>query len=47
MRGERPAQMPFLSTASTRLIVNLDAAKRIGLALPHALVEKAVQVIGR
>jgi ABC-type uncharacterized transport system substrate-binding protein len=47
MRGERPAALPFQSTANTRLIVNLDAARRIGFTLPLAVVQRAAEVIGR
>ena len=47
MRGERPAALPFQTTARTRLIVNLDAARRIGFSFPEALLDRAAEVIGR
>ena len=47
MRGERPAALPFQSTANTRLIVNLDAARRIGFTVPAPVVQRAAEVIGR
>ena len=47
MRGERPAALPFQTTARTRLIVNLDAARRIGLSFPTAIIDRAAEVIGR
>ena len=46
MRGERPADIPFQAVGKTRLIVNLSAARRIGLAIPPDLVEKAAEVVG-
>ena len=39
--------LPFQTTARTRLIVNLDAARRIGLSFPEALIDRAAEVIGR
>jgi ABC-type uncharacterized transport system substrate-binding protein len=47
MRGERPAAMPFQSVTRTRLMVNLEAARRIGLVIPKTIVTQAVEVVGR
>ena len=47
MRGESPARIPFEPFAMTKLIVNVGAARSIGLALPTALVSRADRVIGR
>ena len=46
MRGESPAAIPLEDFGETRLIVNLDAARTLGIALPPALVRSAEQVIG-
>jgi ABC-type uncharacterized transport system substrate-binding protein len=47
MRGEKPAAIPFVGFAKTRLVVNAEAARSIGLPLPAALVARAERVIGR
>jgi len=47
MRGERPAGLPFQTVNRTRLIVNLNAAKQLGLKIPADLVSRADEAIGR
>jgi ABC-type uncharacterized transport system substrate-binding protein len=47
MRGERPATLPFESVGKTRLIVNIAAARRVGLTFPPDLVAGAAEVLGR
>jgi ABC-type uncharacterized transport system substrate-binding protein len=47
MRGEQPATLPFRAVERTRLIVNLDAARRVGLTIPHRIVAQAAEVVGR
>jgi len=47
MRGERPAALPFQAVTRTRVIVNLDAARRVGLAIPSSIVAHAAEVVGR
>jgi ABC-type uncharacterized transport system substrate-binding protein len=47
MRGESPASMPFIGFAKTRLIVNVGAARAIGLASPAHVAGKADEVLGR
>jgi ABC-type uncharacterized transport system substrate-binding protein len=47
MRGEQPGAIPFQSVTRTRVIVNLEAARRVGLTIPSAIVERAAEVVGR
>ena len=47
VRGESPAAIPFVSFEKTKLLVNLDAARRIGFTVPPALLARADAVIGR
>jgi ABC-type uncharacterized transport system substrate-binding protein len=46
MRGENPKDIPLEDFAGTNLIVNLDAARALGITLPSPLVKSAVEVIG-
>jgi ABC-type uncharacterized transport system substrate-binding protein len=46
IRGENPAIMPFEPLTETRLLVNLDAARRQGLEIPAPLLQRADKVIG-
>jgi len=46
MRGERPAEIPFKPLRTTHLLVNLEAAREIGLTIPSPLVARANRVIG-
>ncbi|MBI4467913.1 MAG: ABC transporter substrate-binding protein [Acidobacteria bacterium] len=45
LRGENPASIPFLSISKTKLVINVKAAREVGLAIPPELISKAVQVI--
>jgi len=45
MRGESPAQMPFVPDAKTKLMINIKAARAVGLNIPAALLAKAAEVI--
>jgi ABC-type uncharacterized transport system substrate-binding protein len=47
MRGERPATIPFQPLRTTRILVNLKAARAVGLAIPPPLLQRATEVIGR
>ena len=47
IRGERPASIPFAEYAPTRLMVNLEVARQIGITVPAAVIERADEVIGR
>jgi ABC-type uncharacterized transport system substrate-binding protein len=46
MRGENPKGIPLHDFGGTRLIVNLDAARALEIAVPPALVRSAKEVIG-
>jgi ABC-type uncharacterized transport system substrate-binding protein len=47
MRGESPASIPFQPLRSTKLLVNLDAARAMGFTIPPAVVRRAATVIGK
>jgi ABC-type uncharacterized transport system substrate-binding protein len=47
MRGERPGAIPFQPVTRTRVIVNLDTARDVGLVIPRAIIEHAAEVIGK
>lgn len=47
MRGENPATIPFKSYTQTRIIINLEAARAVGLTIPPALMQRAEEVIGK
>jgi ABC-type uncharacterized transport system substrate-binding protein len=46
MRGENPKNIPLEDFGKTSLIVNLDAARALGITLPPPLVRSAKSVIG-
>lgn len=46
MRGESPAKIPLEDFSKTRLIVNFDAARDLGITLPPPLVHSAQDFIG-
>ena len=46
MRGENPKKIPLEDFGGTNLIVNLDAARALGITLPPALVRSAKEVLG-
>jgi putative ABC transport system substrate-binding protein len=45
LKGARPGDLPMEQPATVELVVNLAAAKSLGLALPTSLVQRADQVI--
>lgn len=46
LRGESTDTMPIELPRTTRLVVNADAARALGITLPPAMVERADRVIG-
>lgn len=47
IRGEKTATIPFIEYAPTKLMVNLDVARKIGFNVPAAVIKRADEVIGR
>ena len=46
MRGENPKNIPLEDFGKTNLVVNVDAARALGITLPPALVQSAKEVLG-
>jgi len=47
MRGEDPARIPILNYTRTRTVVNLNAARALGLSIPRSVAGRAQEVIGK